>query len=286
MAQACVALAEPTSGQSLRVAVHAGSLRDVSREDLDISLKMWATEVSNSVGVSSDIRFYQTMTEIHSGVEDGSINFVIADAISMLEYFTPDELADGFGSVGKDEDSMVLVARKQASVTDFKSAAGKRFVLLADNEISDVWLETACLRVFHQRCAQASIEVSKAKRSQQQVLKLFFNKADVALVRSRAYELAMELNPQIREQIRVVERIRIYPGALGLFSRRVSPEFREYVISKVPLIQTQSRGKQLMMVLQTEQLGRVSSKHLEPIKALLREHELLSKRYQEHAHIR
>ncbi len=279
MAEPGSVLAAPPDGESLRVAVHSGAIRDISRVDLEVSLKLWTHEVSLAAAVPSEISFYQTMPEIHRDVEAGKINFIIADGVSMLQYFSPGELADGFGSVGKDEDSMLLVARKQAHVSNFKDLSGLHVALLAENEISDLWLETACLRTFHLRCAEAGVLVGQEKRSQQQVLKLFFNKADAALVRSRAYELALELNPQIGQQMQVIERVHMYPSALGLFTRRVSPEFRDYVISRIPKLQEHPRGRQIMEVLQTEKIGRVYSKLLDPIQALLREHEALSKRY-------
>jgi hypothetical protein len=276
---ASAAAAAPPTAERMRIGVHLGALRDVSRTDVDVSLRAWAAEVMKVADVPAEVLFYDALPEIRRDMEAGRVNFVIADGVSILRYFAADELSDGFGGVGKEEGTMLLLARKKAGIGSARDLAGKRIVLLSDNEISDLWLETTCLRTLRQRCAQASVIVSKEKRSRQQVLKLFFEKADAALVRSQAFEVAAELNPQIRDRLLVVERIAIYPGALGLFSSRVSEEFRDYVINKVPLILDHPRGKQIMEVLQSERIGRVSRSLLEPIRNLMREHETLSEGY-------
>ena len=279
----CIAVAGAETGppttETLRVAVHLGALRDVSRTDVEISLKVWAEELMKVLEVSADIRFFQTLPEMQRELEAGRVNFVIADGVSLLRYFDPDELADGFGNGARGESSLVLVTRKNTGIHEFKDLAGKKVALLSDNEISDLWLDTACLRVFHKSCAQASVSVSKESKSLLEVLKLFFGKADAALVRGRAFELAGELNPQILSRLEVIERIPLYPSALGLFSNRVSPKFRDYVIRKVPQLQIHPRGRQILEVLQTEHIDRVPKLLLEPIRQLMREHETLSARY-------
>jgi ABC-type phosphate/phosphonate transport system substrate-binding protein len=276
---ASAATATPPTAEQMRIAVHMGALREASRADVEVSMKVWANEIMKVAEVPAEIFFYEALPEIQRDVEAGRVNFIIADGVSLLRCFAPNELADGIGSVGKGESTMLLLARRKAGISGARDLAGKRVVLLSENEISDLWLETTCLRTFRQRCAQASIAVSKEKRSRQQVFKLFFQKADAALVRSQAYEVAAELNPQIRDQLLVVERISIYPAALGLFSSRVSQEFRDYTISKVPLILNHPRGKQILEVLQSDQIGRVSRSLLDPIRNLMREHETLSERY-------
>ena len=110
---------------------------------------------------------------------------------------------------------------------------------------------------MRQSCAKALVKIDKTGRSRQQVLKLFFGNADAAIVRGYAYDLAVELNPQILEKIQIVERYPVYGGALGMFSNRVSPKFREYVIVKAPQITNYPRGRQLMSVL----AGRNHSSH-------------------------
>lgn len=273
------AMAAPPSNEALRVGVHLGALRDSSRADVEVSLKVWAEELMRTLDVPAEVVFFSAMPEMREGYEAGRINFVVADGLDLLRYFATGDLADGFGGASQNEEVMLFLTRKGAAIRNPGDLIGKRVLLLSNNAISDLWLDTYCLRHYQKTCASAGLIVSKENRSRQQVLKLFFDKADAALVRGYAFDLALELNPQIRERTQIFERVAIYPGALGLFSHRVSRAFRDYVIAKVPQLHDQPRGRQLLEVMQTERVGRVPHSLLDPIRDLAREHETLSRRY-------
>ncbi|MBK6744135.1 MAG: PhnD/SsuA/transferrin family substrate-binding protein [Hydrogenophilales bacterium] len=271
--------AAPPSNETLRVAANLGALRDASQTDVEVSLKVWAEELMRILEVPAEMLFYRAMPEIRRDFDAGRVNFVIADGLDLLRHFGPNDLADGFGGRSSNEDKLFLLVRKGAGIRQSRDLAGKRVALLSNNAVSDLWLDTCCLRVFQKSCAKAGVVVSKENRSQQLVLKLFFDKADAALVRGYAYDLALELNPQIRARTDILEQISLYPGALGLFGRQVSPAFREYIIAKVPQLHDQARGRQLLEVMQTERVGRVPHSLLDPIRELVRENETLSRRY-------
>jgi ABC-type phosphate/phosphonate transport system substrate-binding protein len=269
--------AAPTA-ETMRIAVHLDALRDTNRADVEASMKVWAEEIMKVLEVPAEIRFYENLADIRRDLNSGRVNFVIADGINLLRHFDVNDFSDGFGGGGANESILLLVARRGAGIESPRDLSGKRVVLLSQNEISDLVLETLCLRHLKRDCGRAGLVVDKESRSQRQVFNLFFGKADAAVVRGYAFELAVELNPQIREQVRVLERIPIYPGALGLFGRQTDPAFREYVIGKVPSIQKHPRGQQILQVMQTERVIRFPRSILDPIQALLREHESLRRR--------
>jgi hypothetical protein len=280
MVLAAAARAAPPTGESLRVAVHLGALlRDATHVDVEVSLRVWAEEMMRVLEVPAEVFFYPTMSEIRRDLNADRVNFVIADGLDLLNYFAPDELTDGFGGQAPNEDKLLLLTRKSAGVRDVRDLAGKHVLLLKDNALAKLWLETLCLRTFHKPCAKAGVILSTESRSRQLILKLFFDKADAVLVRGYAYETALELNPQIRDRTDVLERIAVYPGALGLFGSRVSSNFRDYVIARVPHMHDHPRGRQLLEVMQTERVGPIAHALLDPIRDLVREHQALAARY-------
>lgn len=271
--------AAPPSAESLHIGVDLSALRDASRADVEVSLKVWAEELMRTLEVPAEVQFFPAMPEVRRALDAGRINFVIGDGLDLLRHFAPNDLSDGFGGHAPNEGQMFLLVRKAAGIKQARDLTGKRVALLSANAISDLWLETLCLRTFQKTCAKAGLQLSTEQRSRQLVLKLFFDKADAVLVRGYAYELARELNPQISQRIDILERIDIYPGSLGLFGRLVSPAFRDYVIARVPRLHDHPRGRQILEVMQTSRVGRVPHSLLDPIRDLVREHEMLSRRH-------
>lgn len=273
-----LALAAPPTRETLRVAVNVHALRDASRADVEVSLRLWAEELMRTLEVPAEIRFYEGMADIRRDLAADRVNFVIADGLDLIRHFPDGELVDGFGGKAPSEDHMLLLTRKDAGIRHFRDLAGKRLLLMRDNAISDLWLDTACHRAFQTSCEQAGLHIGKENRSRQQIHKLFFAQADAALVRGYAYTLSQDLNPQIRTRIDILEQIPIYPGVLGLFGARVSAPFREYVIAKVPQLHDHPRGRQLLEVMQTEKVGRIPDTLLDPIRQLQRDHNALTSR--------
>lgn len=265
----------PAAGESLRVAVHLGAMRDASRADVEASMTVWAQEVMNAIGLPAEVRFYDSLPEMRRDVETGLVNFVVADGINLVRHFAPDEFTDGFGGGGANESVMQLVVRRNSGIEHVRDLVGKQVLLLSNNETSDLIMETLCLRHLGQSCAKVGIAIGKEGRSQQMMLKLFFGKADAVLVRGYAFEVAAELNPQIRTQTQAIERYPIYPAAIGLFSRRAPQVLKDYVIEKIPLVQNHPRGQQILQVMQTDKVARYPKSVLDPIRGLIREHALL-----------
>lgn len=216
------------------------------------------------------------MPTMQKAFRAGKINLVVTDGINLLQDFDPDELADGFGGGAPGEDSMVLLVRKGKGIKDLKDLYDKRVVLMSDNAISDLVMDTTCLRQFHKSCAQAGMIVSEEASSRLQVLRLFFGKVDAALVRSYAYDLAADLNPQIRQQLQIIVRIPVYPAQLGMFNTKVSKPFRDYVTGNLTLMNKYPRAQQVLDMLKTSRLIHFDKSVLDPIRELMREHEVLT----------
>lgn len=272
-------VAGPPEGERLDIGVDLSSLRDVSRADIDATLHVWADELSRTLDLPSTVRFYASVQDMRPDFDAGRIDFVIADPIDLLTHLDESELADGFGGGDGGEGALLLIARKSEGIKGFGDLSGKRVVTLGKNGISDLVLSTSCLRQFHLTCERAGLSVEKVMRTQQLVLQVFFGRADAALMRAHTYDVAVELNPQIRDHLSVIQRIPVYPGAIGLFTARVSPSFREYVIDKVPLIEKNPRGQQILQVLQTDHLVHFPKAILGPIRGLMDERRKLESRY-------
>ena len=64
--------AAPPGDEVLRVAVHMGAVRDATRADIEVSLGVWANELTGLLEVPSEVKFYDSLTEVHQALQAGT----------------------------------------------------------------------------------------------------------------------------------------------------------------------------------------------------------------------
>jgi hypothetical protein len=249
--------------------------RDLNRSDVQAALGLWADELSKAYGVPTETEFYEDTASMRRDFDQGKINFVIAASMDFARYFKLNELADGFRGEVINDHTLLLLAHKEARIADVRALAGKRIALLAGDELSDVYLETVCLRHYQRPCKQVFSGIDMVANSNQLMMKLFFRKVDLVLSKLNGFETARELNPQIGLTTQEITRFPLKSSYYGLYSRKVSPEFRQRSLRQVPGMHKAVRGRQVLEVFKVDRLVLVSEQELQPVYDLLADYEAL-----------
>jgi len=249
--------------------------RDLNRSDVQAALGLWADELSKAYGVPTETEFYDDMASMRRDFDQGKINFVIAASMDFARHFKLNELAEGFRGELINDHTLLLLAHKEARIADVRALAGKRIALLAGDELSDVYLETVCLRHYQRPCKHVFSSIEAVANSNQLMMKLFFRKVDLVLSKLNGYETARELNPQIGLTTQEITRFPLKSSYYGLYSRKVSPEFRQRSLRQVPTMHKAVRGRQVLEVFKVDRLVLVSEQELQPVYDLLDDYEAL-----------
>ncbi len=99
------------------------------------------------------------------------------------------------------------------------------------------------------------------------LLKLFFNKADIAVIPKNTYETAIELNPQIQKNITTLyESPKIFlENEITLIHKKSSPRYQKaFLISTKRLLQSKD-GKSIASYLTAKEFVTYSIKDLTPM---------------------
>jgi ABC-type phosphate/phosphonate transport system substrate-binding protein len=195
----------------------------------------------------------------------------------MAQNFSNDELRDGFSAQRNQSDHLVLVVRKGSTIQNFADLAGKRLSLLSGDELSDVYLETQLMKVWGKPDEARLASVTRQKRSSALVHDLFFGRTDAVFVRRNSLEAAATLNPQILQQLVVLEDY-TFKGKvpnIGFFSTRITPEQAETVTRAVLTLGDSARGKQVLEIYHADAMVRTSYKDLDAFRELLSQHRAL-----------
>lgn len=268
LAPAGVALA---AGDALNMGFYLPGIRDANLTDVRVSLQVWAEEMGRGYGLKAKALMYDDMPRLQLDAMQGRVDIVIAPGMEIAEAFTPEQLSVGFiGLREGGEEGLALIALKQTGPASFEDLRGKRVLRLANDRLSDVFLETQCEQ-YAASCAELFQQVPE-KRDVQSVHKVFFGKADAALVRLSALQAAIEMNPQIGQRIQVLIDWKSSSLSFGMMTAQSTPAFREQIV-KSALQATQTvRGRQILELFKVDRMARVDKISLGPYWQLRRKY--------------
>jgi len=265
--------AGPPTEESARLGFYMKIARDLNRADVRAAMEVWAQELMRKFRVPSEVRYYAEIEALRRDFDAGRVNLVIADAMSFVRHFKPEELADGFTTRLTTDASLLLLARTDGKHD--RQFYGKRIALIEDDEVSHTYLETLCLRYAGKPCAAIPVTFVPVPNNHQALTRLLFGQVDFALVNRHGLETAVELNPQLRKAGVVVDRLDFETQFFGFYSTAVSPEFRQYSLRSIPDMHLEPRGRQMLDVFKTERVIPAQTAQLKPFYQLERDYRAL-----------
>ena len=254
----CFADIHSFAEKSLRIGFFLKSFPDVTRTDLDVGVKYWGEEIGKAKHIPVLINFYDDIEIMRSDFEQGKINYIVASAWVVATQFDRELLAEGFKAsrIGISLDNLIVVTRKDTHLNSFKQLAGKKLGTLNNDPITDAYLDVLSMANFGKPYKQFFSKPIQETKSTKLVINLFFKNMDAIVTYQSPYELAMELNPQIKEQTHVIEQVSGIPWGTGYFHKKVDPAFRELVITEATKIKDNIRGQQLIQIFNADQFER------------------------------
>lgn len=215
---------------SLNMGFYSPSIIDfASRKDVEVSLNFWvkdllAEEAMKKLNIklsSTKAILFESMHELHEAVVHGEIDMVVAPPLLISRYFQHNELTDGYVGMleSGDSDNLLLIVRNDKKINSMKDLLGKRLVISNDDELADMFIDTLFLKALNKgyRNSVGSVEIqNKGSRA---VLDIYFNKADMGVVYRNAYDVMVELNPNISEKVIIFDKIPVKSRNFSYFVR-------------------------------------------------------------------
>ncbi len=231
----------------------------VNVNDASAALKVWAAAIKREQGV-------------HASLETKLLN-ISAEEIRTL-YLNGE--FDGYGLTTGELAAMnvrpdhvylgnrgegctiryVLIAMAAGDTGVAKIPKNRKLVSCDNNQMTLVlpWLQTL---VAEQGGPWESVAPTMVKNFSKAILRVFFRQADAAVVTREAFDLACELNPQLRKDLRVLfESPPVVPVAFLLTPSSGDPQDLKTLAEMVLNIGKTPGGKQMLTVIQSSGMSK------------------------------
>lgn len=261
--------------ETIRLGFHAEARREWTRAEVRGTFDLWAQELAAKFQIPVRITHYDDAAQLRRDLVEGRLDVVQSDIMSLVRFFAPEDLAEGYGAITRGGYNLVLYAG--ASVGGLADLAGKRVVVVEQDEAGALFLETLCLRHYRRACKEVFADIQKAPTSNQALMRVFFAKADLALVHGYGAEIAAEMNPRLLRDMRPLAEYRFNNQFYGFYSPRVDKAIRERTLRVMPALHAYPRGRQLLNIFKIDHLVLATPAELEPARRLEREYRELSR---------
>jgi ABC-type phosphate/phosphonate transport system substrate-binding protein len=253
------------------------SIRDANMADIKVSLQSWAEELGKPFGLKILTATYDDMAAVRAALDRAEVDFINASGMELAELFTPLDLRGGYASRHHGvEEGLALVVSKKSGIHGFSDLRGKRVVRLSRDRLSEIFLETQCLKATGQDCRELLV-LSEEKRDIQSVYSVFFGRADAALVTLSTLHTAIDLNPQVAERLSVIIDWKARALIFVMMTKHADPASRDLILGSANEVLKTARGRQMLEMFKADEIESADAEDLRPYWTLLKEYDDLRK---------
>ena len=229
----------------------------VTRADFHVAINLWLQEFSAPLQLSpAHAVLFDDIDSLHEAFVAGELDFIMAPPLLLAKHIERELLADGFVGTAADgtEYGMLLLARKDAGIESIAQMRGSVLMLPKGDVLAETFLDTLSLKTYRQHFKNVFKHISRKERQSAVVLALFSEQADVGLSNAEIFNLMVELNPQLRERLRVLRKFPTKSPNYGYFHRDYPTNVRQSITDKVKELNQKPRPQQVLQELRMASL--------------------------------
>lgn len=246
----------------MNMGYYYNSISDVAnRTDIEISLNFWAKDLFTTEAKKQDFTITSTQAVLYDHIEDmknalerGELDLIVAPPLLISRYFERENLSDGFVGVLEDKkpESLVLIVRSDKDINSVKDLRGKRLGMIENDELADIFLDTLMLKDLKKSYKTIGLSIHQQKKINHLILDIFFDRIDAGVVYMSSFNVMTELNPEIKNKIKILEELKIKGKNFSYF--RHNYPLREAMTDVAMGFSDSPRGKLILEIFKTPEI--------------------------------
>lgn len=252
--------------------------------DANVAIEVWFNTVSRIElpSLLTEVDIFEDFDALENALNAGKIDVA---GFLPLEYLRiKNKSSLGAGLVGAKEnggvyETYVLLARRQSGTTDLKQFRGKQMVVSVGNQgnLPTVWLNTLLLK---NGLPEADTFFSQVKMLDEvfgAIRQVLMGQAAMCILTQESFDTVVELNPQLKGDLRVVATSPEFCRGFALFRDGFDEQVQVILQETLLALHTDPKGAQIMNFFRVEKLLAFEQDYLNSVIALMDSYETLKK---------
>lgn len=223
--------------------------------------------------IQCDFKIYENSEDLANAIARKEINSFFGSPLEFLRSessFLKEPLASAiFGE--KSKAKVLVVVRNDSGIQSLDQLKGKKLSAhnLIINDVAGLYLETLLLERGHPPMERFFSEIIFSETSNRAFVDLFFNKVDASIMTETQYEVASELNPQLRKQTRIIESSEPYLIFIAALTKTTPTEAANNIKNNLYNIHKTPKGRHVLNLMRMQAFVEVSVKDLDNLRVLV-----------------
>jgi len=259
------------AGNNGKIVFVQDGIGELQKSEKQIAINFWDdyfNKRTKNYSVSSSVT---SIDKFMKHLDGGKIDYVLLDGSNYIQYYHRLEpnLTDEAWLVQRTEHSFeefVLLVRQETNIDHFRQLRNTVFSLHSGYGLLRLYLEQLVLKTSNMSITDYFKEIRDAKTESQAILDVYFSNSDACVVAKHVFDDAIELNPAIKEKIKIIQRTeRIYAPAIYLALNGVSKQGQQNFSRGVDMLNNTIRGRQILDLFGIHIIKRIDPKKLQPM---------------------
>lgn len=261
-------------------------LRENDKQTLNLGFKTVFNELLSANDVKCDFQSFDSSEDLANAIAKNQVNAFFGSPIEFLRsepFLLSSPIASGvYGNQLKYK--ILLLVRKDSGINSLEQLQGKRLSTQkwVARDMEGLYLETLLLE--HQLPITKSFfsQIQNNETTNAALVDLFFKKVDAALVNESQYEVAAELNPQLRAQTQILEASEPYIIFVTAFTKSIPEQKIPGIRNSLLSVEKTSAGRNVLRLMKAQGFKEIPLSELDNVRTLIAKNKRLKMQQNEH----
>lgn len=262
----------------VRVSYQSNLFIQAEKKDAEAALEVWVDKFVHGLGLDYTAKgtVFDDLQATAVALKRAKVDIVslhILDFLSLRDQVKVEPFLFTSRTEAIKEEFMILTHAERGleSVVDLK---GKTLRVQSGiyHQISTIWLDTLLLRENQQEHKLHLRTIEIVNKASQAILPVFFKQVDACIVLKESFANAVELNPQLGRELKVIALSPGYVLYVCCFRPEFRQDFKRDVIEHTSKLHELPEGQQILLLFNIKKLIPFKAKDINSVESLLEEH--------------